>query len=316
MPDQEQEMKLAEIQSEVRTHHSHGNYADALTSAQTLLKLSQDHFGRDHPSTASAFNNVGLMHKLLGNYSDARTMYHNALRIYGEVLGKDHASYAAALHNVAVLNTSQCHLDESLTFTQRATLNEEALDYVEEAWQIRVKELGSSHPHTQASQSHLGSTLADMVVQKASRVDKITTLTQQQWQKAEHHLRQAMSDAIDSPRGPTITDVEQPITTLYAASAAQALAVFLKSKGTASQKNDDEILAESKALYEQVLVVRNQLLDPVHPDTVATKFSLAELLEAVGQEEEANKIRQELIDTYGVEEIEDEKASPDSENNN
>jgi tetratricopeptide (TPR) repeat protein len=318
MPDQEQETKLSELQHAVRIHHSHGNYSEALTTAQSVLELSMEHFGRDHPSTASAFNNVGLMHKLLGNYKEARNNYHDALRVYGDVCGKDHSSYAASLHNIAVLNTSQCHLDESLTQMERLTLNEQALEYAEDAWTIRRAELGPTHPLTLASQTHLGSSLADMVLQQASRSSgSKTKMTERRWEQAEDHLRQAMNTAISNPRGKAIEDTSrQKITTLFAAAAAQSLAVFLKAKATVDEHSKDEDgLAEAKALYDQILLVRNELLEPLHPDIVATKFSMAELLQALGQEDEANTIRQELMDDYGVTEVEEVDPSSDDTSN-
>jgi hypothetical protein len=57
-------------------------------------------------------------------------------------------------------------------------------------------------------------------------------------------------------------------------------------------------MAEAKDLYEQVESVRSQLLPSDHPDLYATKYSLAELLEAMGEEEHANTLRQAILDNY------------------
>jgi hypothetical protein len=51
-------------------------------------------------------------------------------------------------------------------------------------------------------------------------------------------------------------------------------------------------------LYVDVERVRSQLLPAQHPDVYATKYSLAELLEAMGDTEAADVLRQEIIDTY------------------
>jgi TPR repeat protein len=67
------------------------------------MSQSSSHFGKLHPATASAYNNVGLMNKCLGHYIDAKQAYEEALRIYGEVCGKDHGSYAAAMRNLGML---------------------------------------------------------------------------------------------------------------------------------------------------------------------------------------------------------------------
>ena len=55
---------------------------------------------------------------------------------------------------------------------------------------------------------------------------------------------------------------------------------------------------EAYSLYQDVLAVRQELLPEGHPDLYATKHSLAELLQAMGKGDEANKIRDEIVDTY------------------
>ena len=120
------------------------------------------------------------------------------------------------------------------------------------------------------------------------------------------------------------------ICTLSSAAAAQNLAVFLKSRAdllvhssTSSSSNQkemdqsldsDDMYAEAMNLYLGALRVRTALKGVFHPDTVATKFSLAELIDAVGDEAGANVLRQELLDAYQVEERgdDDDDRSHDS----
>lgn len=83
--DQRTEEEILELQSELRTHHRHAAYSAALETATELLDRCTSHFGRMHPATASAYNNVGLMNKLLGNYGDAKSAFHDSLQIYEEV---------------------------------------------------------------------------------------------------------------------------------------------------------------------------------------------------------------------------------------
>ena len=117
-------------------------------------------------------------------------------------------------------------------------------------------------------------------------------------------------------KGHTAGSSSGSIETLSAASAGQNLAVFLKSMAMTSNPYDTDRLQEAKDLYEQVQRVRSKLLpsgtgqyasgtsagsgaaQSLHPDLYATKFSLAELLEVMGDEETANVIRQEILDTY------------------
>ena len=91
---------------------------------------------------------------------------------------------------------------------------------------------------------------------------------------------------------------KQKIETLSAAAAAQNLAVFLKSRSMTENPYNKALMKEAKSLYNQVEKVRTQLLPKQHPDLYATKYSLAELLEVIGDTEAANQLRQEIIDTY------------------
>ena len=180
--DQITEEEILSLQSELRTHHRHAAYATALATANELLDRCTSHFGRMHPATASAYNNIGLMNKLLGNYVESKEAFHESLKIYDEVCGKDHSSYAAPLSNLGMLERSrvleseaeegeddndasaQQNKDENnvdlealrdnnntpeqktkLSALERMQLNESAIEYFEEAYRIRLSELGSNH---------------------------------------------------------------------------------------------------------------------------------------------------------------------------
>lgn len=162
--------------------------------------MTLEHFGKLHPATASAYNNVGLMNKCLGHYVEAKDAYEESLRIYGEVCGKDHGSYAAALSNLGMLErgrvlevdddeendeSNQMTVDndyntpvsqtkkQKLSMLDRLQLNEVAIEYFDEAYRIRLAELGSSHPHTISSRSQLGSAMAYAVIME--RRNKLTS---------------------------------------------------------------------------------------------------------------------------------------------
>lgn len=327
MPDKDKELKLARIQSTITDHYKRGDFNKALHASQELLTQTEDHFGREHPVTASAYNNVGLMQKLLGDFIEARKHYDMAMRIYGRVVGRDHASYAMTLHNLGALNKSQVHFDTSLKATERLSLVEKALEYLEEAWAIRTAELGDEHPHTVATRSSYGSTLAIQVLYQHKYVERGAndkerqqpqyvslnpeSVTKRGWEAAEQHLREAMETAIANPRGKRIKkggkgknkqktkqSSSGGIETLSAAAAAQNLAVFLKARSMTENPHNQTRMDEAKKIYQEVQKTRSQLLPKHHPDLYATKYSLAELLDASGDTEAANALRQEILDTY------------------
>lgn len=84
-----------------------------------------------------------------------------------------------------------------------------------------------------------------------------------------------------------------------------------------NQEEKDSLLLESLTLYKQVLKVRTDILSEnvKHPDIYITKHSLAELLDLMGDTENANKIRQDIIDTYDDTYL-GNKQNNDNENEN
>ena len=393
---QKAEERILEMQSHIRTHYRHAAYSEALETSHQLLDACQKLFGDSHPATASAYNNIGLMHKALGQFDDSRTNYTRALELYGDIVGTDHASYAAALNNLGNLDRAQAHVDEDLDVAQRLELNESAVKYFDDALAIRVLELGDDHPNTVTSRSNLGGALAALVLLRhAAAAEKAKAKTEtgngeekslsdgdsssggggdkvddRGWEAAEDHLRSALNTATANPRGRRANvsahnqaidarkaekqknkpvskrkknrekkmlskHIEQQkaaatgggsgseIQTLSAASAAQNLAVFLKSRadviGTAAEAgvtipahlDRNDMYAESRRLYESALKVRSELRDKHHPEVVATKFSLAELLAVTGDEDGANVLRSEILEAYDVTEKDAEAVEGD-----
>lgn len=462
--DQIIEEQILSLQSELRTHHRHAAYSTALDTATELLERCTSHFGKMHPATASAYNNVGLMNKLLGKYADAKEAFHESLQIYGEVCGKDHSSYAAPLFNVGMLersrvleseaeegednNDADVQIDDEsnveletlrdsnnnaseqkakLSALERMQLNESAIEYFDEAYRIRLSELGNDHPLTVQSLTQLGSAIAAAVIAErkgrmggliegelrklkqhrgikdpkemeqyipkaiaraATKSAMSSKFTQRRWDAAEDHLRMALKTAVENPRGESVaplafvpigkggrtsTGLTLPkkdrtlskkerkiaekerkrekrqanneggksmavqgfagrVSTLSAATAAQNLAVFLKhysdwvrlsllddnnevQQGSSNQL--DQTIDEARCLYEAALHVRSQILPRHHPEVVASKFSLAELLDSTDprsslgsskgraiDSDRANWLREAILESYDIEERE------------
>jgi tetratricopeptide (TPR) repeat protein len=318
--DVDLEREINALQSKFRNVYSRGEYKEALKQAKHVLKVTTDAYGETHPATASSHNNLGLVLRQLGDFDLARKSYKTAMKTYKTLFGIDHASYAAVLHNVGTLNCAQVHLDDTLRATDKLTLMEESARLLQDAYDVRLAELTAKHPHTIASLSSLGATLAWQLLnnyKKTTDNQYVTTMSKevsdQAWDAAGQHLREALDTAIANPRGPsmfkklkgnkkikpTYTSKLDGIHTLSAASAAQNLAIYLKIRGTTEEKEKkEELFQEAKQLYHKVMEVRGSLLPENHPDMTSTKYSLAELLSVMGDEVAANVLRQEIIDIY------------------
>jgi len=445
-----------------------GKYTDAKEAYHEALRIYGEVCGKDHASYAAALSNLGMLER--GRVLESESNSDN-----GDD-NDDGSSSSSNLPNEDGTDLEELRdnnktegNEEKLSAMERMQLNESAIEYFDEAYRIRLSELGANHPHTITSQSQLGSAMAAAVLaerrgrigglieselrlfkrsknvknakemeayvpeaiaraaSKTSLGGKGSKLTRRRWEAAEQHLRDALSSAVENPRGESVgalryipigggdnasattatddikvekvgglrrgltlppkekelskkekkrlnrekrsaskstyalrggtngdsKDGQMPIQgvagkiiTLSASTAAQNLAVFLKhysdwmrlslmdeskqqSEAQAepsqqqlqSTKLLDETITEARHLYEAALHVRSSVLPPHHPDCIATKFSLAELLdspkvtaasiltdltletkaEAVDSAR-ANQLREEILSAYNVEE--------------
>mmetsp|Transcript_12715 Transcript_12715/g.19170 ORF Transcript_12715/g.19170 Transcript_12715/m.19170 type:complete len:402 (+) Transcript_12715:1-1206(+) len=318
------EQAIQGMQTEIRHLYANNEYEQALMMAAELVERCEVHFGKSHPVTASSYNNMAVMHKVLGQFEESREKYHQALRVYDEIVGKKHLSYAAALHNLGILEKDQARIDTERNAMDRMALLESAIEQLNSALEIRKESLGEAHPDTISSRTNLGSAIAAQVLQgggSKGNLPKQSAFTKRRWKVAETHLRTALrhsmenkSEEEDAIEMDSSLEGLPKIRTLSAARMAQNLAVFLKSRAEqlASSKTKSaevdigEMLAESRSLYEAALTVRMGLLGAEHPDTISSKFSLAELVAFLGDEEDANKMRQEIVDLLGQADGEEE----------
>ena len=148
-----------------------GRYGDARDVGTECRHLVIECFGADHPASASAANNLALMHKSLGETQDAVLLYSEALKTYRVVLGEVHSSTATAACNLALL-----YRDSGSTEKQV-----EATELLEGALATRLELLGESHPDVAAVMQQL----ASVVARQPDGMDRASKLLEQSLDKLE-----------------------------------------------------------------------------------------------------------------------------------
>ena len=118
-------------------------YADAAVLWRQVIAVTEDHFGPDHPETATSLNNLGYLLNAQGDPAGARPYLERALAIREKALGPDHPDTATSLNNLGGLLDTQGDLAG-------------ARPYYERALAIREKALGPDHPDTATSLNNLG----------------------------------------------------------------------------------------------------------------------------------------------------------------
>ena len=121
----------------------YAKYNKALVLEEQLLGLCKELYGLEHPSTATSYNNIGVVYDHQGDYSKALEYYHKALAIFEKVLGLEHPSTATSYSNIGVVYDTQGDYSK-------------ALEYFYKALAIEEKVLGLEHPSTAASYNNIG----------------------------------------------------------------------------------------------------------------------------------------------------------------
>ncbi len=83
-----------------------GEYGKALEWFERALKISEKVLGKEHPSTATTYNNIALVYSDLGEYEKALEWFERALKISEKVFGKQHP------HTIKIANNMQFVLNK------------------------------------------------------------------------------------------------------------------------------------------------------------------------------------------------------------
>ncbi len=100
--------------------YAQGRYQQALPYAEKALKLAEHELGSDHPTTATALNNLAVLYKAQGKYAEAEPLYKRALAIKEKALGPEHPHVATSLENYAALLRNTERTTEATKMESRA----------------------------------------------------------------------------------------------------------------------------------------------------------------------------------------------------
>lgn len=270
----DEEAHIRQLQRDVASAYQRGEYEAALDVATACMAaVEASALGTEHPVYASAVNNTGAAYKALGNLEEAASAYHKAAQVYRSTVGPDHLSTAAAVNNLGLALKSQA---EQADGVDKISLLDQARTCLEQALQTRRKQLPDDSLLVASSSQHLAS-----VLRLQGGTHNLAT--------AEQMLRAAHSACSSRCQEGNLDPASARTARMAAATSANNLAVHLKATG------GDHNQHEAYTLYKEALDTRLELLGAVHPDTVTTEYNLAELLRAMGREDEATEMQAAIV---------------------
>jgi tetratricopeptide (TPR) repeat protein len=130
-------------------HAALADYSEARRLSQRALAINEEIFGPDHPSTATALSNLGLLLRDQGDLVGARRYYERALAIRETAFGLDHLDVSNSLNHLGNL----LRIERDLAGAKQR---------FERAIAIRERALGPEHLSTAIVLNNLAVTLEEM----------------------------------------------------------------------------------------------------------------------------------------------------------
>ena len=153
-------------------------YSKAKELFEKSLHIREEVLGKNHPTTATSYNNLAGVYVNQGGYLKAQVLYEKSLHITEEVLGQNHPDTATSYNNLASVYVDQgeylkaqalleksLHITEEILGQKHPTTTDfynnlasvymyqgeyrKALTYYIKAYKVLEFKLGRNHPNTQ-----------------------------------------------------------------------------------------------------------------------------------------------------------------------
>ena len=257
--------------------HSKGDYTEAEPLFRRALDIREKVLGKECPDTAASLSSLAELLRNKGDYEDAEPLFRRALAIYEKVLGKEHPHMVSSLNNLALLLQDTNRLAEAETLIRCAL-------------RIDVQSFGENHPNVAIRLNNLAqllkaiNRLAEAEPMSRRMVEIILNFTRETGH-LHPHLRAAVNNyaALLQAMGRSAEDIQSDLEKL-----GQRFGVNLGGAGGEDQQQ----------IYFNELAIREKELGKEHPDTIAVRYNLAQLLRDKGDHKGAAPLYRQLIEIH------------------
>lgn len=288
-------------------------YDKAIELCNKLTKLCEGTYGKEHPDTASSYNNIGIVYSDLGKYDKALECHKQALDIREKVLGNDNPVTAVSYSNIGYVYGLIGDYKKDLEMQMKALKIEEdkgskemltasynnigwiyehlgdydlALSYYIKALKLVENILGTQHPVTAMTYHNIGRLYIIMSEDNLALEFLKKALEIRENSLGKEHLDTASSyESLGSLYyiwGDYIKAIEYgleslKITEVILGKEHPNTAMNYKNIGSAYSN----LRENDKALeyYHEALSIYENILDPNHPEATVIYSKIAELKE-------------------------------------
>lgn len=261
-----------------------------ITAAEAHARRTEAAWGTDHPETATALEELGLVIGHQGYLDEALSLFERALRIREAAYGPDH------------LETSDS-MDDMASVLGELGRYAEARPLVERALRIRERELGPDHMTTTFSVANLAGLLGAQGLYEESEALYRRCLANCEAKMGPQHYFTALSSG--SIGMALLAQGRDAEALPY---AERALRIYEQTVGpdrieTGGGAYELALVLEHQGLYEDALPLLERCLGTCervlggdHPYTADSAGALARVLERLGRFEEARTYHEQALD--------------------
>ena len=123
--------------------YNYSFYDEALKVFERAEEMCIQEFGKEHPSIAVSYNNIGVIYEKAADYDKALGYHMKAVEIREKVLGKEHPHTALSYNNIGLVYHHMGDYDKAQEYHMRSL-------------EIRERVLGLEHPDTAQSYNNIG----------------------------------------------------------------------------------------------------------------------------------------------------------------
>jgi tetratricopeptide (TPR) repeat protein/CHAT domain-containing protein len=332
------------LNAEVVRLYKAGDYAAATVKAEEALRLAEEAFGPDHPSTLASVNNLAGLYQAQGRYAEAEPLFWRSLKGVEKVLGPDHPVTLSLVNSLAIFYHIQGRYAEAEPLYRRALEGRERTFGPDNPWTLASvnnlatlyqaqgrydeaellfvrslkgyeRALGPDHPDTLISAGNLAG-----LYQAQGRYDEAEPLMRR---ALEGHERTSGRDdpqtliaasnlALLYRDQGRYEEAEQlllrTLTGLESALGPDHSSTLTAANNLAGIYQARGRYAEAEPLYRRALEGRERRFGPDHPATLTAVGNLAVLYEAQGRYSEAEPLFRRALEGF------ERKHGPDHQN--